>query len=99
MNRATNHPDSRSLLEYLDGEVAPGGAERLRTHLQDCWRCRAEIEDLQQTTGEYARYQRAVFDATPEPPVSWESIGVRPLASESLEFLPEQPDGGNRRRH
>ena len=42
----------RHLWDYLDDEMSPGGAERLRTHLASCAQCR-----------EYEGYQACFLDA------------------------------------
>ena len=42
----------RHLWEYLDDEMSPGGAERLRAHIASCGQCR-----------EYEGYQACFLDA------------------------------------
>ena len=41
----------RHLWDYLDAEMTPGGAERLRAHIASCAQCR-----------EYESYQSCFFD-------------------------------------
>ena len=78
MNRPpTSHPDTERLLQYADGELSSGNAAQVRSHLEACWRCRAEIEDLQQTITQYARYQQVILGAPPDPPNSWAGFEVR----------------------
>src|SRR5580704_17341326 len=72
-----SHPDAGRLLQYADGELSNRDAAEIRTHLEACWNCRAEIEDIEETVTEYACYQRRLFEAPPEPPVSWERFEIR----------------------
>ena len=66
MNRyRTSHPGAERLLQYADGELSSRNAAQVRSHLHACWRCRAEIEDLQDTINQYVRYQQVIFDSRP----------------------------------
>ena len=47
------HPEEDLLLRYLDGELPHRKARRLRKHLEACWQCRAEVEQLETTVGDY----------------------------------------------
>src|SRR5690349_9182240 len=92
MNRyKTSHPDAESLLQYADGELSSRNAAHVRAHLEACWRCRAEIEDLQETITEYVRYEQTIFGSPPDAPVPCDAFGIR------LERL--ITDRQNRRSH
>ncbi len=77
MNRKTSHPGEEFLLQYADGELPSREAASVRVHLQACWRCRAEVEDLQQTITEYVRYEQAVSGTPPDPPSPWDGFEHR----------------------
>src|SRR5437870_305266 len=69
------HPDSEHLLRYADGEAPAGAAAEIRAHLEACWQCRAEMEELQKTVGECVRYRRSVLERhLLPPPAPWRDI-------------------------
>ena len=69
------HPEEGHLLRYLDGEL-PGRKERqIRKHLESCRHCRAELEELQSTIGDCARYRKNVLGTClPQPPEPWQDL-------------------------
>jgi hypothetical protein len=76
MNRyRTSHPGAECLLQFTDGELPGRHAADVRSHLEACWRCRAEVEDLQATIGYFVRYRGAL--AVPDPPASWDGFENR----------------------
>lgn len=52
----------RHLWDYLDDQLAPDGAERLRTHMADCEKCRG-YSNYQECFLEAAAKLRANLDA------------------------------------
>jgi hypothetical protein len=69
------HPESELLLRYLDGELSPRQARRVRRHLEACWQCRNELEELQETVGECVRYRHQLEDTTwAQPPQPWSDL-------------------------
>src|ERR1035441_8585122 len=78
MNRyRSSHPDSECLLQYVDGELSSRNAAQVRFHLEACWRCRAEIGEIQETITDYVRYEQTILTSPPEPPASWNTFEVR----------------------
>ena len=78
MNRyRSSHPDSERLLQYVDGELSSRNAAQVRFHLEACWRCRAEIGEIQETITDYVRYEQTILTSPPEPPASWNTFEVR----------------------
>ncbi len=78
MNRyKKSHPDAECLLQYADGELPGRQAAEVRIHLEACWRCRAEVEDIQETINDYVRYEQTALNAPPDPPASWDSFSTR----------------------
>ena len=75
MSSPVRHPDEDQLLRYADGELAPRQARKVQAHLQACWQCRTELEELQNTVGECVRYRKNVLaEHLPQPPARWHSL-------------------------
>jgi|SRR5579871_1667130 len=69
------HSERELLLAYLDGELPARKARQVQCHLQACWECRAELEDLQKTVAECVRYRRDVLgESLPPPPLQWPEL-------------------------
>jgi hypothetical protein len=69
------HPHTNLLLEYLDGELGSRQARQVRRHVQACWQCRAELDELQKTVGECVRYRKEALDELlPAPPSPWRDL-------------------------
>src|SRR3569833_525391 len=66
-----NHPDDGQLLRYCDGELKSRAASRIERHIHGCQECRAQIEEVRSTMGEYARYRQIVQLAMPAAPKPW----------------------------
>ena len=49
------HPE-QDLVRYLDGELSQRRARKVASHLESCGPCRADVEELQNTLAECARY-------------------------------------------
>jgi Putative zinc-finger len=69
------HPGRELLLPYLDGELSLRQARKVRRHVEVCWECRNELEELQKTVGECVRYRRQLEEgAWPQPPQPWSDL-------------------------
>jgi hypothetical protein len=68
------HPDEEQLLRYMDGELPSSTASRTRLHLEACWQCRVELEDVQKTVAECVRYRKDAQQYLPAPPAAWMDI-------------------------
>lgn len=69
------HPDDGLLLRYIDGELPGRKARQISKHLEACWQCRTEIEELQGTVAECIRYKKNVLGAhLPAPPNPWQDL-------------------------
>ena len=62
-NFAMRHSAERSLVRYLDGELAPRKVRKLERHLETCGQCRGELEELKNTLAECVRYRQDVLAA------------------------------------
>src|ERR1700730_15030197 len=65
------HPDDGVLLGYLDGELAAREAHEVERHIEACWPCRTEVEELDKTVAECVRYRKHVLAAHLPPPRNW----------------------------
>jgi Putative zinc-finger len=69
------HPESELLLPYLDGELPARKARQVRRHVEACWQCRAELEELEKTVGECMRYRRRLQESPlAQPPQPWSDL-------------------------
>jgi anti-sigma factor RsiW len=74
-NLFTHHPDDGVLLRYIDGELPGRKARQVEKHLQACWQCRTEIEELKAAVTECIRYRKNVLGAQlPAPPNPWADL-------------------------
>lgn len=72
MSEPMRHPGEETLLSYADGELPGRAARQVRGHLEACWQCRAELEEIQAVVGECVRYRADVLQAhLPPPPAPW----------------------------
>ena len=71
----SSHPEQSLLLRYIDGELAARKSRQVERHMEACWDCRAEIEELKRTVAECVRYRKEfLVEAMPEPPQAWGDI-------------------------
>jgi Putative zinc-finger len=69
------HPGEGRLLRYIDGELPAGEARQVQRHLEACWQCRSEIDELQETVASCVRYRQSVLDRhLPPPPQPWADL-------------------------
>ena len=82
-NLDVRHPEDGLLLRYLDGELPGRKARQVRTHLETCWQCRAQVDELEATIGECVRYRQNVLaPSLPPPPEPWRSLDFARADSE-----------------
>jgi anti-sigma factor RsiW len=75
MSNAQRHPDGEVLLRLADGELPGRQARKLRSHLESCWQCRTELQEMQNIVGECVRYRANVLQSLlPAPPSPWRDI-------------------------
>ena len=74
-NLTLRHPEEGQLLRYLDGELPRGKANQVRCHLEACWQCRSQVEELQVAVGDCVRYRKNLLGAClPPPPAPWKAL-------------------------
>jgi hypothetical protein len=75
MSQELRHPEAELLLPYLDGELSARQARQVRKHVEACWQCRAELEELEKTVGDCVRYRSQLREAgISAPPRPWASL-------------------------
>ena len=67
------HP-AQDLLPYLDGELSARRAGKVSGHLESCGRCRAELDEWQDTLADCASYRKAVAAQMPAAPEPWRDL-------------------------
>ncbi|MBX9602333.1 MAG: hypothetical protein K2X35_15095 [Bryobacteraceae bacterium] len=71
----TMHPSQDDLLRYCDGELDEMLTEEVRGHLEVCWQCRAELDDLQAAVKRCVQYGTAFMDTVVPPPTkTWADL-------------------------
>lgn len=74
-NLSMRHPEDGLLLRYIDGELPGRKARQIQRHLEACWKCRTEIEELQATVADCMHYRKNVLEAhLPEAPNPWADL-------------------------
>ncbi len=82
-NLTLRHPEEGQLLRYLDGELPRGKANQVRSHLEACWQCRSQVEELQVAVGDCVRYRKNVLGAClPPPPAPWKALDFEKAEAE-----------------
>ncbi|HEV2690307.1 MAG TPA: hypothetical protein VGV35_17240 [Bryobacteraceae bacterium] len=72
------HLDDEQLLRYADGELPARTAGEVRSHLEACWQCRAQLEEMQETVSQCVGYRKNVLQRhLPPPPAPWADIYQR----------------------
>jgi len=69
------HLSEDDLMRYADGELPAKESALVRRHLEACWECRTELEEMQKTVGDCIRFRKAVLESyLPPPPAPWFDI-------------------------
>src|SRR5579872_570105 len=77
-NTAALHPDDTQLLRFCDGELPAPEDAWIEQHLTDCWECRTQLEDIQQTLGDFVHYRNvALYPELPAPPQPWNDLRLQ----------------------
>ena len=78
MSSLERHPDADNLLRYADGELPSRQARKIRSHLESCWQCRTELEEIENVVGECVRYRKSVLEPyLPPPPAAWSDLDLK----------------------
>ena len=72
------HPGEEQLLQFADGELRSKEAAAIRAHLEACWSCRTQFQELTREIGDYMHYHEGgLKPSLPAPPRPWDDIRVR----------------------
>ncbi len=52
------HVAVQDLLAYIDGEIGSGNSQRVRRHLEACWKCHSRFEEIQNTMQRFMAYRK-----------------------------------------
>ncbi len=78
--RRYGHPSKATLVEYMDGEVNPREASKIRAHLDQCASCRTHLDELREGLD---FFNRLTANSAPDFAVD---AGLRTLASAIYDF-------------
>jgi anti-sigma factor RsiW len=71
------HPDHEWLLQMSDGELAPDSRAAMQKHLEACWECRHELQQIEGAIGDAVRYRKEVLvQYMPSPPNDWRDLSA-----------------------
>ncbi len=70
MLHENSHPTDQELLLAADGELPAPRANALRSHLLECWHCRARMSDLEAAIVDFVRVHHDTLDGE-LPPITW----------------------------
>jgi len=74
----TRHPENDQILRYADGELPARAARKVRSHLNACWECRAQLQEIEETISNCVGYRNKVLKShLPTPPAPWFDIYQR----------------------
>jgi hypothetical protein len=77
-NPPVSHPPQEQLLQLSDGELTPRESSAVRSHLEQCWQCRARLEEMEAGIADYMRYEEEVVaPLLPGPPLPWADLDRR----------------------
>jgi hypothetical protein len=66
------HPEDEQLLRYADGELPTRLSADVRSHLEVCWQCRTELQELETVIGKCVKYRKEILPShLPPPPAAW----------------------------
>jgi hypothetical protein len=77
-NSGGGHLEEGDLLRLIDGEMPEAAVPAARAHIEACWTCRAQFQEIETAIGEYVRYQKAADPLLPPPPNAWPDLRFRP---------------------
>lgn len=73
-----HHPSDDILVRFIDGELELKDAAAVREHLEACWACRADVEEIQWSIRHYIRFhQKRITSPAARPPREWRDFNTR----------------------
>jgi hypothetical protein len=90
------HPAEETLLACVDGELSDKESAKVRKHLENCWSCRAQLDELQETITLFVSFRNQIQNRlTAPPPNEWGNFD-RQLAEFAAEVENEKISIPNR---
>jgi hypothetical protein len=75
MTELREHPDFEQLLEFLDQAMSNRSSREVEKHIAECWKCHAQIYEIQSTIREFSRYhEKVLLPNLPPPPAPWKDL-------------------------
>ncbi len=69
------HPDSEALFRACLGELQPGEAGTVETHLAACPQCRTALDEIRGTMAEFTDFYQSDYKSrVPAPPRNWQAF-------------------------
>jgi hypothetical protein len=69
------HPDFEQLLQFLDQAMSNRSSRKVEKHIAECWKCHAQIYEIQSTIREFSRYhEKVLLPNLPAPPAPWKDL-------------------------
>src|SRR5579872_6635989 len=88
MAELLEHPDFEQLLQFLDQEMATRSSRAVEKHIAGCWKCRAQVDELQSTIRDFARYHEKVLVPMLPGPERWADLQAEMARLDQLEPAP-----------
>jgi len=83
MKHEDSHLTDQQLVLYSDGELSTQDAEKVRTHLDACWKCRTRRQEMERAIADFVRDHQREFDGKLPP-----AEGPRALLRAQMAELP-----------
>jgi anti-sigma factor RsiW len=75
MTELREHPDFEQLLQFLDRGMPSRSSRKVEKHIAECWKCHAQIYEIQSTIREFSRYhEKVLLPNLPAPPAPWKDL-------------------------
>lgn len=72
------HPPEDDLRLYVDGELETQAGALVKAHLEACWSCRVQLDEVQETIADFIGYRnQALRPLVPPPPNNWRGFDTR----------------------
>ncbi len=71
------HPDEQDFVLLLDGELPEKTLAAMRTHLEDCWSCRVQLEETERAISRFVSVRNLLLVRhRPLPPQGWKTFAA-----------------------
>jgi len=88
-----SHPSDEQLVQHLDGEGSSRQTKLIQAHLNQCWKCRCRLQELENAIGEFVRFYSQEGDAK-SPTLAGPRAILKARLSEASAASPSSRFGG-----